>query len=91
MGQQGIPAIKHMRDRAQLMLPEFDIRVHSHEMDVRSIVFAGTGGIEKLIIFLYQLLPALRIFPHPVPEGILDGLLLLLGTSGFLLDRKSVV
>ena len=39
-------------------------------MDVRSIVFAGTGGIEKLIVFLHQLFPALRILPYPVPESM---------------------
>ena len=91
MGQQGIPAIKHMCDRTELMLPQSDIRVHSHEMDMGSVVLPGTGGIEKLIVFLHQLFPALRILPHPVPEGILDGLLFLLGQRCFLFVQDTAL
>ena len=46
MGQQSIPAIEHMSDSAELMLPEFDIRIHSHEMDMGPIILPGPGGIE---------------------------------------------
>ena len=53
-------------------------------MDVGSVILPGTGGIEQLIVFLHQLFPAPGIPPYPVPEGILDGLLLLLGQGGFL-------
>ena len=84
MGQQGVPSVQHMGNRSQLMFPEFDIRVHPYEMDVGSVILPGTGGIEQLIVFLHQLFPAPGIPPYPVPEGILDGLLLLLGQGGFL-------
>ena len=83
--QQSIATVQHMGNRAELMFPEFDIRVHPHEMNMGSVVFPGAGGIEQLVVFLHQLFPAPGVPPYPVPEGILDGLLLLLGQCGFLL------
>ena len=87
MGQQGIPAIKHMCDRTELMLPQSDIRVHSHEMDMGSVVLPGTGGIEHFVILLHERLPSVRVFPYPIPECILDRLLFLCRECRFLLVK----
>ena len=47
-----------------------------------SVVFARTGGVEKLVILLNQFVPPRRVFPYPFLKSILDGLLLLLGKRG---------
>ena len=44
--KQSITAIKHMSNGIALMLPERDFRVHPHKMNVTSIVFAGSRGVE---------------------------------------------
>ena len=48
-----------------------------------SVVFARTGGVEKLVILLNQFVPPRRVFPYPFLKCVLDGLLLLLGKRGF--------
>ena len=49
-----------------------------------SVVFARTGGIEKLVVLLNQIMPPRRVFPYPFLESVLDGLLLLLRKRGLL-------
>ena len=82
--QQRIAAIEHMGDGVSLMLPEHNVRVHTDEMNVLSIILTGTGGIKELVIASGQCLAPLRVFPYPVPEGILDSLLFLLSKGRFL-------
>lgn len=49
-----------------------------------SVVLARTGGIEKLVVPLNQIVPPRRVFPYPFLKSVLDGLLLLLGKRGLL-------
>ena len=91
MRQQRIPAVEDMSDGVKLMLPQSDFRVDAAERDVPSVVLAGTGGIELLVIPLDKLMPPLRVLPHPIPKGILDGLLLLLGERRFLLVEDTAL
>ena len=49
-----------------------------------SVVFTWTGGIEKLVVLLNQIVPPRRVFPYPFLKCVLDGLLLLLGKRGLL-------
>ena len=88
MAQQGIAAVEDAGHGVFLMGPQLDLRVHAVELDVGAIVFPGPDGVEFLIVALHQLLPALRVFPYPALESVLDGLLLLLGDDGFLLVQQ---
>ena len=49
-----------------------------------AVVLSGTGGVKKLVIPCDKLLPSVGIFPNPVLESVLDGLLLLLCQGGLL-------
>ena len=80
--KQRVTAIKHMSDGISLVLPEGDLRVHTHEFDVGAIVFTGAGRVEQLVILLHQRNAPLRVLPDPVGESILDDLLLLLRQHG---------
>ena len=83
--QQRITAVQHMGDGVLLMFPEGDFRIHAAESDMASVILTGPHGVELLVVELNQRLTALRIFPNPFLERILDGLLFLLGQGGFLL------
>ena len=87
--QQRVAAVEHMGNRVTLMLPQPDIRVHADEMNVLPVILPRTGGIEQLIISSGQGFPALRVFPYPVLERILDCLLFLLSKRGFLLVQDT--
>ena len=89
MGEQGVPTIKHMSNCIALMFPQIDLRVHTDKMDMASVILAGPGTIEQLVILLHQQIPPLRVLPNPACKGILDGLLLLLGEGGFLTVESS--
>ena len=47
-----------------------------------TVILAGPGAVEQLIVFLRQLTPPVRVFPYPILKSILDGLLLLLSKGG---------
>ena len=72
-----------MGDGVALVLPEGDLRVHSDEMNVFAVVFAGSGAVKQLVVLPHQRNAPLRILPNPVCKGILDGLLLLLRQHRF--------
>ena len=88
MGKQRIPAIKCMRNRVPLMLPERNLWIHTGEGNVLSVIFAGANTVEQLIVFLHKGFASVRILPYPVAEGVLDGLLFLLRKRcGFLIQN----
>ena len=84
MGQKRIAAVEDVRDGVELMLPQADLRVDAAEGNVPPVVLAGPRGVEYLIVFLHQLRTTVRVAPNPIPERVLDRLLLLLGKRGFL-------
>ena len=90
MRQQRIPAIKRVSNRVSLMLPERDLRVHAGEGNVLSVIFAGTDAVEQLIVLFHQSFTPVRIFPYPVPESVLDCLLLLLRKRSGLLVQDTL-
>ena len=78
-----IPTIQNVSNSVQLMLTKLYLRIHTGECNMLSVVFARTGGVEKLVILLNQFVPPRRVFPYPFLKCVLDGLLLLLGKRGF--------
>ena len=89
VGEQGVPTIKHMSNCIALMFLQIDLRVHTDKMDMASVILAGPGTIEQLVILLHQQIPPLRVLPNPACKGILDGLLLLLGKHRLLLVQDT--
>ena len=55
-----------------------------------SVIFAGAHAVEQLIVFGNERSTPVRILPDPVPEGILNGLLLLLRQCGCLLIQHTL-
>ena len=55
-----------------------------------TVIFPWSCGIEKLIVFCNQYLPALRITEYPVLKGFPDGFLLLAGNHRFLFVEDSL-
>ena len=53
MGQERVPAIQHMGNGVQLVLPQGDLRVHAAEGDVAAVVLPGPGGIELFVVELH--------------------------------------
>ena len=84
VSQQGIPAVQHMGDSVFLMLPQSDFRVHAGEHDMAAVILPGTGAVHFLVVLPNQRFAALRVFPNPVFESVLDKLLLLCRQGGFL-------
>ena len=84
VGKQGVAAVQNVSNGVPLMLPQGDLRVHAHEVNVAAVVFPGTGRIEQLVVLPHQYLSPLGVLPDPVCKGILDGLLLLAGQHGLL-------
>ena len=82
MGQEYVVPVKDMGDGVKLVFPQLDFRVDTAENDVLPVILAGAGGIIKVVVFADQGLPPVRVFPYPVPEGVFDGLLFLLGQGG---------
>ena len=81
--KERIPTIQNVSNSVQLMLTKLYLRIHTGECNMLSVVFARTGGVEKLVILLNQFVPPRRVFPYPFLKCVLDGLLLLLGKRGF--------
>ena len=84
VGKQGVAAVQNVSNSVPLMLPQGDLRVHAHKMDVAAIVFPWPGGVEQLVVLPHQYLSPLGVLPDPVCKGVLDGLLLLPGQHGLL-------
>ena len=89
MRQKGVVPIQHMGNRIALMLSQIDLRVHAHEMNVGTVILAGPGAVKKLIVLFHQQSAPLRVFPDPSSKSVLDGLLFLLGESGFVLVQHT--
>ena len=85
VGQHRITAVDHVGNRVELMVPQYNIRVHAGEDKVLAVVLAGPGAVHLLVVLPDQLVPSILILPEPVLEGVPDGLLLLRG-QGSLLD-----
>ena len=89
MGKQGVTAVEDMGNGIDLMRPQCDLRIDSHEIQVAAVILAGANAVELLVIQLSQLLPAFRIAPYPIGKGLLDKLLLALGDSRLFLVEHS--
>ena len=50
VGEQGVAAVEHVCNRAELVGAEGNVRVHASERDVGAVVFPGTVGVEELVI-----------------------------------------
>ena len=85
VSQKRVPAVEDAGDGAALVLAQLYLRVHTGECEMASVVLARARRVEQLVVLVDKRLAALRVFPQPVTEGILDDLLLLLG-EGCLLD-----
>ena len=55
-----------------------------------TIVFAGTDAVVGIVVHPAKPFPAIRVFPDPVPESLLDGGLLLLGEDCFALVQYAL-
>ena len=84
VGQQRIAAVQHMSNGVLLVFPQPNFRIHAAKTDMGTIVLTGTSTVEQLVILFHQFRTAIRVFPHPVLERILNGLLFLLGKGGLL-------
>ena len=91
MGQQRIAAVQHMSNGILLMFTQPDFRIHAAKADMRTIVLTRTGTVEQLVILFHQFRTAIRVFPHPILERILNGLLFLLGEGGLLFIQNSLL
>ena len=91
VGQQRIAAVQHMSNGILLMFPQPDFRIHAAKADMRTIVLTGTSAVEQLVILFHKFRAAIRVFPHPVLECILNGLLFLLGEGGLLFIQNPLL
>ena len=91
MGQQCITAVQHMSDGILLVFPQPDFRIHAAKADMGTIVLTGTSTVEQFIILFHKFRTAIRIFPHPILERILNGLLFLLGKGGLLFVQNPLL
>ena len=91
VGQQCIATVQHMSNGILLVFPQPDFRIHAAKADMRTIVLTRTGTVEQLVILFHQFRTAIRVFPHPILERILNGLLFLLGEGGLLFIQNSLL
>ena len=84
-------AVQDMSHGVELVWPQRDLRVHSGKCEVAAVVLARPGGVEQRVVFFTEVGPALRIFPDPVVERLLDCLLFLLRQGGFFLVQDLVL
>ena len=87
--QQSVVAVQNVSNGIALVFPQTDLRVHAHEMNVGTVILAGPGAVKKLIVLFHQQSAPLRVFPDPSSKSVLDGLLFLLGESGFVLVQHT--
>ena len=91
VGQQRIAAVQHMSNGILLVFPQPDFRIHAAKADMRTIILTGTSAVEQLVILFHKFRAAIRVFPHPVLECILNGLLFLLGEGGLLFIQNPLL
>ena len=91
VGQQRIASVQHMSNGILLMFPQPDFRIHAAKADMGTIVLTGTGTVEQFVILFHKFRTAIRVFPHPVLERILNGLLFLLGEGGLLFIQNPLL
>ena len=91
VGQQRIAAVQHMSNGILLVFPQPDFRIHAAKADMRTIILTRTGTVEQLVILFHKFRAAIRVFPHPVLECILNGLLFLLGEGGLLFIQNPLL
>ncbi len=84
VSQKRIAAVEDAGDGISLVFAQLYLRVHAGEGEVGAVVLTRSCAVEQLVILGDERLAALRVFPQPVAEGILDDLLLLLGEGGLL-------
>ena len=84
IGQQSIPAIDNPGHSVLLVFPQRNLRVHAIEMQVAPVILPWPDSVESFIIICGQPLPALRIFPDPFLECLLNQVLFSLCNGGFL-------
>ena len=83
--QQRVAAVQDAGDGVYLMGAERYLGIHARKADMASIVLAGAYTVELGIVERGQSVAAVRVFPYPVAESVLDRLLLLLREYGVLL------
>ena len=88
--QQRISSIQGVCDRVPLMIPQGNLRIHAGKSDVLPVIFTGPDAVEQFVVFRYQSFTPVRVAPDPVPESVLDCLLLLLGQGGFFLIQHTL-
>ena len=91
VGQQRIATVQHMGNGILLVFPQPDFRIHAAKADMGAIVLTGTSTVEQLVILFHQFRTAIRVFPHPVLERILNGLLFLLSEGGLLFIQNPLL
>ena len=80
-----------MSDGVELMLPQCDFGVHTRKRQVLAVVFPRACGVKTLVVCLHHITPPVRVFPNPVPKGVLDGLLFLLRNGRFLVIEDAAL
>ena len=83
--QQGITAVQDAGDGVHLVRAKRYLGIHPRKADMASIVLAGAYAVEFGVVKSSQPVAAVRVFPYPVAESVLDRLLLLLREYGVLL------
>ena len=83
--QQRVAAVQDAGDSVHLVRAKRYLGIHARKADMASIVLAGAYAVELGIVERGQSVAAVRVFPYPVAESVLDRLLLLLREYGVLL------
>ena len=52
MGKQGVTAVEDMGNGIDLMRPQRDLRIDSHEIQVAAVILTGANAVELLVIQL---------------------------------------
>ena len=89
VGKQRVPTVQDSRDRIDLVRTQCDFGVNSREGQVTAVVLARPSRIEPFVVKARQPFSAVGRFPDPIPEGVLDRLLLLLREDCFLLVQDT--
>ena len=91
VSKQGVAAVEDVGNGVFLVFSQLDLRVHAAKDDVAAVILPGTGTVKLLVVLGHQSFPAAGIFPEPVLEGVLHGLLLLLCQGGGLLVNDAAL
>ena len=52
MGKEGVAAVEDMGNGIDLMRPQRDLRIDSHEIQVAAVILTGANAVELLVIQL---------------------------------------